>query len=1299
MTTRKGNRFVLSFLLMFGFAACLSAADLTLNRYFSDNMVLQRDKPLTIRGSAAQGAEVTIAFSGQTKSATADADGMWSVTLAPISANAEGQTLTVSASDSQPVSRNNIVVGDVFLHARQTSIDISLGRNEQGQQVVAAMQPNPMLRTIFIKTIPSAEPLHDLAQEATTGWTVVDSESALQMTDSAFYLGRDLVQKADVPIGIIDMNLGYAFPNSWLSREELLVTGRYPEDERVARFATRFETMLEAERKGEPLGRQEVIPENTLQHPLYPAAGYNGTLHPLAGTALKAAVVQLGNNYPYMFYQQLLESDNPSDYDELDRVYEDTYNLRKDGFRMEDSVVPRITREWRRVLGNAELPFGLIVPPASELHTFALHHREMRELQRLVAEDNENVGIILPGMAHIPFSAQPEDGALLGKRSLSWIAGGVYEKPDMPATGPAFDRFEAYYDEATIYFQPGTANGLQAEGNALDYFEVADVEGEYAPAEAEIDGETIRLHSDSVTRIARVRYNWKKQPNQGLVNAVGLPAIPFRSERPGYQWFFRNEEDDLPEEYFTPANEWQKNDVTLINVALRHHGYDNFSGMIGPAGIRVGPFGPNMGVGEIVDGSPADGKLFAGDVIYSANGTMLGDEPWIVMANAITESETRQGKGKLLLGVRRGTENIDVELTLPVMGTYSSTSPYNCPKTERILENLEEWITSGAAQKDRRPDFLGTDTLFLLATGNPELLGYARRVIYNKMARTEIVEDIDPRRGPRAWFPAWDSLLLGEYYMATGDRNVLPYLKYHLDVLAAMQHRLGSWRHNYPGNTGYGLMPALGLAGTIGFHLADAAGLDINQEAYRKAVNYHHDGSGEMGRIIYGVGAGNRPAPAEFKPEQIQNGLMSTGNGALGAAAVLFELEGKTKAAHLCSFISAHSWNTTFPGHGGNFWNNFWTPLGARVHGQDTFIHFWENYRWYRELGRTHDGTFNFDNFKGCAGFGIPLLVPRQRLQIVGAPPSPFAANAPDMLKPALEAYWQKDYEEAEKLAHELIASDRVSSDDIPTVEYLARAAKEMQQSIEADVARMQNLVAAGDLAEAKSFLAGLKGVLPEGDARITALETMLADTTAIIPPDPEPEPETTEEETEEVVPRQWVCLVMESETDRAMSNRGDRRGPVIIAEGQQPNRWRLEVIEGMNHAPEGWYKPEFDDSEWLETLLPTSWRMYHTALLRTRFHVEDKDRFDGLRMHSWILRQQNVNIYLNGELIAKVSGAGNRTNFEAEFKSSAVEHLKNGENTLAITGRQNWRWGHGALRVYNGGFDFKLDARLKEDH
>ena len=49
------------------------------------------------------------------------------------------------------------------------------------------------------------------------------------------------------------------------------------------------------------------------------------------------------------------------------------------------------------------------------------------------------------------------------------------------------------------------------------------------------------------------------------------------------------------------------------------------------------------------------------------------------------------------------------------------------------------------------------------------------------------------------------------------------------------------------------------------------------------------------------------------------------------------------------------------------------------------------------------------------------------------------------------------------------------------------------------------------------------------------------------------------------------------------------------------------------------------------------------------------------------------------------------------EFKASALKCLRNGENTLAVSTRQNWRWGMLFMYVYNDGFDFNLDARLKK--
>lgn len=57
---------------------------LTLPRVFSDNLVLQRERPVPVWGWAPSGEKVTVAFAGQTKTATADKEGKWTVTLDPL---------------------------------------------------------------------------------------------------------------------------------------------------------------------------------------------------------------------------------------------------------------------------------------------------------------------------------------------------------------------------------------------------------------------------------------------------------------------------------------------------------------------------------------------------------------------------------------------------------------------------------------------------------------------------------------------------------------------------------------------------------------------------------------------------------------------------------------------------------------------------------------------------------------------------------------------------------------------------------------------------------------------------------------------------------------------------------------------------------------------------------------------------------------------------------------------------------------------------------------------------------------
>lgn len=1289
-------------MLTTSFAGTIEAQQLSFGRYFSDHMVLQQGKPTLVRGTALPDSDVDLFFADQKKTAKADSEGRWSASLDPLEANSTGADMKIT-SKGKDVTLKNVLVGDVILVARQSSIDVTLGRDEEGQAIAKAFASNPLFRSIRIETIPSSDPLADFQEAATLGWNFVDAKQALSMSATAAMLGRDLARGAEVPVGIVDLNLNDRFTISWLSLETILepIPNSGPIENRVRTMSGK----LEAFRTKQPYGKKKkMINESPLENPLYPAAGYNGTILPLEGLGLKGLILQLGNDYPYMYYEKAKAEGRMTDRELMNNIYVKTYDIRKEGFRMEPAMLSRIPREWRKVFGDRSLPMAMISPPSSALWPYAIHNQEMREIQRKIAKEDAHLSIILPGMEHIPFSGQPKEEKLLAERALKWSKRVLFQDTSAAATGPVFERLQAEGAKAILHFEKGTALGLKAAPGALDQFEVADVDGEYVRAKAVVVGETIQLSTDEIPRIFHVRYNWRENPDQGLVNGDELPALPFRTEEVSHRWLVRYHDNDLAIEYYTPASEWKNASVTLINGQLEKYGYPHFSGWLGPLGIKTGPFGPNMGVKEVKEGSPADGKLFVSDVIYSVNGSLLGEEEEMVMSAAITESEAKDGK--LVLGVHRDGKNLDIELKLQVMGKYSATSPWDCPKTDRIVENLEKYVVKKGAPSG----FLFTSQLFLLGAGSPE---------HQWMVRKSVLET--KTEGINNWATGYSTIYLSEYYLSTGDKRVLPQIKQQCDVLAENQikssesKRDGGWYGRGSKKRGYPAMAHAGLSAMLGLALAKECGVDVDEDTFQRGLAYLERKGARYGQIIYGDAF--RTAPALIDPEKMLAGELTTHNGKVAEAAVLYDILEDKEAAYTNSKISTHAWHSTYEGHGGNFWNNFWTPLGAAVHNQASFMYFMKNHRWYRECSRMFDGSLLQNVGKFEAGTGLALVVPRKRLRILGAPKSPFSPDAPDFLRDAVAAYHGQNYEEAEKLALALIAEDKTDKHTEPTARKLAEEARRMLDGIKSDLALMSSLIEEGRLYEAKSVydsllpvaavgdpqLVKVKGLLDRGKARNDDRQlyelslsnkaggldesqaTSAADLKRIR------QANATAEDT-----RTWVSLTTkEFIPGRKKGEGGSGIGQVSV---DQASKWRFTVLESRDLAPENWASPGFDDSTWIDTVQPVSWHLNHTTLFRTNFEVKDLASYDLLKLKSWIFRQQDVAIYLNGTLIGRINNIERKTGIiEKEFKKIALTALREGDNVLAIATRQNWRWGMLGMRVYNGGFDFLLNARLAE--
>jgi len=1360
-STRKLSYLLLVTMTILFLCAPNELSALELNRYFSNDMVLQRDKALKIWGTATKGEAVAVTFAGQTETSAADQEGRWVITLKPVKANASPQVLKVNSPKGSPkksITLKNIVVGDVFLFARQSSIDISLGTTPEGKQAAAALAVDKTYRFIQIATSPSRTPLDNLKQDATKGWHVVDKKSALAMSAAAFYLGRDLAKSVDVPIGIVDLSMGYHFPVAWLSKTGLDLAESRPgpgvADVRFERKTLPIDIKAwetgdagyvrgkEWRRKGKDISAdlgKKLLGMSPIEMPHSPSVCYNAVIHPLRGMVVKGMLLQLGNDYPLMAFKRLRRIGKITDWPALKKANAQSYVISKPGNRMTPQVLPAAVSDLRSSLGDASLPLAWIMPSGSDLYQYATHNREVREVQRRAQAESKAVDLILPGTEHIRMSGQPADEALLAGRCKQWVLGTFYGAKG-PASGPLFNRFEFRNKMGTIFFKTGTAEGLSAKGNALKHFEVAGEDGVFSPCSVRIDGTTIKLTCDDVPEMAYVRYGWMHKPVQGLVNSAGLPALPFNTDpKWEYDWWPAPAPVVFPEEYRTTANKWPDRDIAIVNCGnVLKGGSQPVPSHLGPSGIWIAAFGPNLYVHKISPDSPADGKVLKDDIIYGVNGTDFGtehDDHYRQFAAAITRAESEAGAGKMILNIRRKGKLIEVPIELEFMRTYSATSPWNCKKSRRIVEKAEEWMRNGLRPKKGRPkteDYthgpFHVNALFLLASGNPELQGLVRRYIRQELDKMD--PSVPAESGGIGWSAGYLSMLLGEYYHRTGDPTVLPYLEWMVDkfslgqiqppdgnpyknVLALTEEQVGGFRggrrtpgktfaarKNPPtGRTDYGLMPACEIPGIIGFQLAREAGLKVDKLVMSRALKYLNYKRAEYGFVLYAYSGLRRDKPEPIDPGAQAKGMLSSMNGKLGTAAALFSLlDGYDAAVTNCSHRCAYAFNKTRHGHGGMWFNNYWTPIGALHAGEKEFQHFMKGQLWWRELYRDHSGAvWQAGNSKGkkdelAVGYVTHRVAHLRRLRIHGAPRSAFGVNPPAYLKPALAAHRKRDYGLAEKLIQKELKERTISAKELPMVRHFLESVQIVKQSIAYDLSYTEDLLKKGEYYYASLELPQLRGVVAPGNTQFKAIAAALesgvgkAKIAAWLKQAQQEENRIRQEQkkakkSSAEVPKEPVILVKDGYKMRL----GRRKTTPQFPEGQW-NRWRLTAIETPSHAPKGWQKPEYDDSRWDQVTLPIAWPMGHTALLRTTFEVEDVNAYKALQIRANVYKQHNLKVYLNGQLVAKVNNMPKQIVFP--LTPYAMKVLKNGSNTLAVSTEHGKRWVD---------FGFRIEAHLKD--
>jgi sialate O-acetylesterase len=493
----------LSFLFLALSAASALHAEVRLPKILSSHMVLQRDRPMHFWGWADPRENVTVTLDNQNTAATADNLGKWSLYLP---AHAAGGPFTVSVKGSTTLSIDDVMIGDVWFASGQSNMEMPLKGfngapiNNSAAEIQGANQPK--LRLLRIQKKTSTFPLSDYQDT----WTACTPETAAEFSAAAYFFGREISEKENVTVGLIDSTWGGTPAEAWTSFQGLTSDASL-----MPVFAAWGEMMAArtdmdlveaadkradeaAEKAHQPKPKHAWRPEPASWGP---AALYNGMVAPAVGFGIKGAI-----------------------------WYQGEANTGAARAPIYDKVFGAMITDWRRHWQEGDFPFFFVQlanykAPADSLWP------TVRDAQR------RTLGLANTGMAVTidignPTNIHPADKQSVGHR-LALAARAITYGENIEFSGPLFRKAGRDGKDMRVWFDH--AQGLMAKGEGAPAgFEIAGADRRYRPAMARLDGNSVVVSSPEITEPQYVRYGWKDVPVVNLYNGAGLPASPFSSE-------------------------------------------------------------------------------------------------------------------------------------------------------------------------------------------------------------------------------------------------------------------------------------------------------------------------------------------------------------------------------------------------------------------------------------------------------------------------------------------------------------------------------------------------------------------------------------------------------------------------------------------------------------------------------------------------------------------------------------------------------------------------------------------------
>lgn len=215
-----GLRVVAFSALLLHAAAVLNAgaAGIAFDSGISHGMVLQRGRPITVRGTGTPHATLTITLASHNQSVRAEADGRWAA-LFP--AMAPGGPFTLTASEGATTATvDDVWVGDVWLASGQSNMQMGLTETIGGREVLAELSRQPAIRFLEVPRGGADSPQSELKEE----WNRPSPEILARFSAVACHFAAHLRREpslAAVPLGLVNSSFGGTSIEAWSPADSL----------------------------------------------------------------------------------------------------------------------------------------------------------------------------------------------------------------------------------------------------------------------------------------------------------------------------------------------------------------------------------------------------------------------------------------------------------------------------------------------------------------------------------------------------------------------------------------------------------------------------------------------------------------------------------------------------------------------------------------------------------------------------------------------------------------------------------------------------------------------------------------------------------------------------------------------------------------------------------------------------------------------------------------------------------------------------------------------------------------------